>query len=100
MFGAVSFILAAVFYLEGVESISFFNFKIVFFTASLGMLCWILGQNACVKGLAGPALAIIYTNCFFITILQITIQGLAPTLEQGLAALLTFGGIMMIIFLK
>ena len=99
-FACCSLVLAIVFYFTGSQSINWDNFLIIFFTGILGMLCWILGQNACVKGLAGPALSIIYTNCFFITILQVVIQGLVPSLEQFLAALVTFGGILLIIFLK
>ncbi len=69
MFGCTALPLAIVFYSLGTESINLYNFCIVLFTGILGMMCWILGQNACVKGMAGPALSIIYTNCFFIAIL-------------------------------
>lgn len=45
------------------------NLYIVFASSSLGMICWFVGQNCSVKGLAGPTIAIIYTNSFYTTLL-------------------------------
>ncbi len=53
--------------LYGSESITLKNFGLIFVSSSLGMICWLVGQNCSVKGLAGPTIAIIYSGCFFTT---------------------------------
>lgn len=68
-FAIIAATLALIFYLAGSPAINLYNMKLIFVSSILGMLCWLVGQNACVRGLAGPALCIIYSNCFFTTLL-------------------------------
>ena len=85
---------------QGHESINLRNVGIIFCSSCLGMICWLVGQNCSVKGLAGPTIAIIYSGCFFTTGFQIIFLGLVPTVTQLAAAILAFSGILIIIFGK
>ena len=85
---------------SGHDSINLRNIGIIFISSCLGMICWLVGQNCSVKGLAGPTIAIIYSGCFFTTALQIIFLGLVPTLTQLAATVVTFSGILIIIFGK
>jgi drug/metabolite transporter (DMT)-like permease len=93
--GITSFNLA-----QGHASINLRNAVIIFFSSCLGMICWLVGQNCSVKGLAGPTIAIIYSGCFFTTGFEIVFRGLVPTVTQLGATLLAFSGILIIIFGK
>jgi drug/metabolite transporter (DMT)-like permease len=87
-------------YLNGSESVNARNLFIIFVSSCLGMICWLVGQNCLVKGLAGPTSAIINSGCFYTALLQVIFLGLVPTLSQILAALVTFAGIIVMIFYK
>lgn len=63
-------------------------------------MCQLVGQNCTVKGLAGPTIAIMYTSCFYTTLLQVIFLGMVPTVTQLLATLVAFSGIIIIIFFK
>jgi uncharacterized membrane protein len=76
------------------------NFSLIFVSSSLGMICWLVGQNCSVKGRAGPTIAIIYTGSFFTTAFQAIFLGRIPTLEQFSAALLAFSGVIILIYGK
>jgi drug/metabolite transporter (DMT)-like permease len=92
--------ITAINLLQGHQSINMRNMGIIFISSCLGMICWLVGQNCSVKGLAGPTIAIVYTGCFFTTALQVIFLGLVPTLTQLAATLLAFSGILIIIFGK
>jgi uncharacterized membrane protein len=79
IFAFMCAILCGYFYITGEESINLYNTSLIMFSSILGMLCWLVGQNACVRGVAGPALAIMYTGCFVTTLLQVIFLGLIPT---------------------
>ena len=93
-------IITAINITQGHASINLKNVSIIFCSSSLGMICWLVGQNCSVKGLAGPTIAIVYTGCFFTTGFQIIFLGLVPTVTQLAAAMLAFSGILIIIFGK
>ena len=82
----------------GHNSMTLHNFIVGFIVSTLTIIVIFVAQNCCVKGQAGPTIAIIYSNSLFCSILQIIFQGLIPTLPQILGAFVAFGGILLIIF--
>ena len=82
------------------ESVTLYNAILGFIISSMIMVCVFVAQNCTVKGLAGPTLAIIYSQSLFCTILQMIFQGIIPTVWQLLGALVAFSGIVLIILLK
>jgi len=86
--------------LSGSSSLSWSNLGLIFVSSSLGMICWLVGQNCSIKGRAGPTIAIIYTGCFFTTAFQVVFLSIYPTLAQISAACFAFIGVVVIIFGK
>ena len=103
-FGLIFFLIAfsvSLFNLvSGSPSLNFQNFILALFVGSLGMTCWLVGQNACINGVVGPAVSIMYTACIFTTILQVTFLGIVPSINQICAGFVAFCGILIIIFGK
>ena len=100
LFSLIYSIFSLYFFLIGHESISQMNFNILLVSSILMTLCSFVGTNCSVKGLAGPTIAIIYTQCFFTTALQVIFLGMIPTLAQLAATLVAFTGILIIIYYR
>ena len=100
LFSLIFSVISLFYVSSGEPSMTLKNFLIILMSSSLGTLCGYVGQNCSVKGIAGPTIALIYTSCFFTTGLQILFLGMIPTLVQILATMVTFTGILIIIFWK
>jgi drug/metabolite transporter (DMT)-like permease len=100
IFGISGAIITGINWANGHSSLTAWNFFISFIVSLLQMICVLVGQNCSVKGLAGPTIAIIYSQSLFCTLLQALFLGLLPSVSQLFAAALAFSGIIMIIFLK
>lgn len=68
LFGIISLSFSIYYYSVGAPSFNLYNLGLILISSILAMNCWLVGQNACVRGVAGPALSIIYTSCFFTTL--------------------------------
>ena len=80
MFGFLCGILTIYNFLTNNESLTINNILISFIVSSLLMIAVFVAQNCTVKGVAGPTIAIIYSQSLFCTILQVVFQGLVPSI--------------------
>lgn len=100
MYVVISILLCCYFTLADFATMNLRNLGIMFCSGALLMGCWLVGCNCSVKGIAGPTIAIIYTSCFYTTLLQVIFQGLLPSMSQLAAAGMAFTGVLIIIFFK
>jgi drug/metabolite transporter (DMT)-like permease len=100
LFALIFSIITVFMVIKGHPSLTLRNFLIVLVTSSLQTLCAYIAQNCLVKGIAGPSIALIYTQCFFTTGFQVLFLKMIPTVAQLLATVLAFTGILIIIFWK
>lgn len=70
-FALVMTVLFSYYLLSGNEIICARNFLVMFVGGLFMTGCWLVGSNCSVKGIAGPTIAIIYTSCFYTTLLQV-----------------------------
>ena len=98
--GVICGVITFVNWTLGNEDVTSHNLLVGLIASSLVMLCIVVSQNAMVKGLAGPTAAIVYSHSIYCTILQVIFLNLVPTIPQILAALISFGGMLIMILKK